>query len=227
MEDRQTTRDQQTMIDVRMTPVPRTRTNQNETPIHEATFVVVDLETTGGSPAQHQITEIGAVKVRDGVRLEEFSTLVAPGVAIPAFITALTGITDAMVADAPTIASVLPSFLEFARGSVLVAHNAPFDLGFLKAACQTEGIPWPEDPVVDTAKLARHLVSREEARDRKLSTLARLFQSTGSPDHRALHDASATVDVLNALIGRARGRGVSTVGELASFTSRTAAVIRR
>ncbi|WP_434582127.1 exonuclease domain-containing protein [Carbonactinospora thermoautotrophica] len=104
-------------------------------PLHEVTFVVVDLETTGNSPPGAGITEIGAVKVRGGQVLGEFHTLVDPGTPIPPFITVLTGITDQMVAGAPGIADVLPRFLEFAGGSVLVAHNAPFDVGFLKHAC--------------------------------------------------------------------------------------------
>src|SRR5206468_94566 len=117
----------------------------------EITFVVVDLETTGGAAATDAITEIGAVKVCGGEVLGEFQTLVNPGVAINAFISVLTGITDAMVVEAPSIATALPAFLEFARGSVLVAHNAPFDIGFLKAACDGQLIPWPGFAVVDTA----------------------------------------------------------------------------
>ena len=104
-------------------------------PLREITFVVVDLETTGGSSRTEAITEIGAVKVRGGEVLGEFATLVDPGRSIPPQITMLTGITDAMVFDAPRIGAVLPSFLEFIRGSVLVAHNAGFDVGFLRAAC--------------------------------------------------------------------------------------------
>ena len=102
-------------------------------PLREVTFVVVDLETTGGSAQTEAITEIGAVKVRGGEVLGEFATLVDPGRSIPPQITILTGITDSMVYDAPRIDAVLPSFLEFIRGCVLVAHNAPFDVGFLKA----------------------------------------------------------------------------------------------
>src|SRR5205085_4944714 len=100
------------------------------------TFVVVDLETTGGSPASCAITEIGAVKVCGGEVLGEFQTLVNPGVPIPAFISVLTGITDIAVAGSPRIGAVLPAFLEFAAGSTLVAHNAPFDISFLKTAAQ-------------------------------------------------------------------------------------------
>src|SRR3712207_9040862 len=88
-------------------------------------------ETTGGSPKDNAITEIGAVKVRGGQVLGEFQTLVDPGMEIPPYISVLTGITSMMVATAPRIDAVLPAFLEFARGTVLVAHNAPFDLGFL------------------------------------------------------------------------------------------------
>src|SRR4029453_7128468 len=106
-------------------------------------FVVVDLETTGGSPKDSAITEIGAVKVRGGALFGEFQTLVDPGHEIPPYISVLTGITSMMVAAAPRIGAVLPGFLEFARGAVLVAHNAPFDLGFLKAACAENGIAWP------------------------------------------------------------------------------------
>jgi len=116
-----------------------------EPPLRDTTFVVVDLETTGGSSRMDAITEIGAVKVRGGEVLGEFSTLVDPGRSIPPQIVQLTGITDAMVVDAPREASVVPSFLEFARGSVLVAHNAPFDIGFLKAACERLAISWPAD----------------------------------------------------------------------------------
>ncbi len=180
------------------------------------TFVVVDLETTGGSPADCGITEIGAVKVRGGQVLGEFHTLVNPGAPIPAFIAVLTGITDAMVAAAPRIEAVLPAFLEFAAGCVLVAHNAGFDVGFLKAACARAEHAWPGFAVVDTVRLARHVLTRDEARDRRLATLARLFRSATTPDHRALHDARATVDVLHGLIERVGNLGV----HIASRSSR-------
>ncbi|HET9658623.1 MAG TPA: DEDD exonuclease domain-containing protein [Kineosporiaceae bacterium] len=197
------------------------------TPLSEVTFVVVDLETTGGSPEGCGITEIGAVKVRGGRPLGEFQTLVNPGEPIPAFIAVLTGISDLMVAGAPRIGTALPAFLEFARGCVLVAHNAPFDTGFLKAACTATGHPWPDFPVLDTARLARHVLSRDEVRNRKLSTLARLFRSPTAPDHRALTDARATVDVLHGLIERVGNLGVTSLEELTTFTSRVPASTRR
>ncbi|WP_433255244.1 DEDD exonuclease domain-containing protein [Streptosporangium sp. CA-135522] len=186
------------------------------TPLDQITFVVFDLETTGVSAGEHAITEIGAVKVRGGEVLGEFGTLVDPGSPIPPFISVLTGITDAMVVAAPKIESVLPSFLEFAEGSTLVAHNAGFDLGFIKAACAAHGYPPPAHPVVDTVVLARKLLTRDEAPNCKLSTLARIFSKT-EPRHRALADAQATVDVLHALLERAGSFGVHTLEELKGF----------
>src|SRR5699024_8912522 len=100
------------------------------TPLAEATLAVVDLETTGTDPAADAITEIGAVKVRGGEVLGEFRTFVDPERPIPAFVAALTGITDAAVAQAPSIRTVLPMFLDFVGDAALVAHNARFDVGF-------------------------------------------------------------------------------------------------
>ncbi|PZU42917.1 MAG: DEDD exnuclease domain-containing protein, partial [Arsenicicoccus sp.] len=197
------------------------------TPLSETTFVVVDLETTGGSPAGSQITEFGAVKVRGGQVLGEFQTLVRPATPIPAFITVLTGITNAMVVQAPAISTVLPQFLEFARGSVLVAHNAGFDVSFLKAAARETGHPWPGFPVLDTVRLARQLVRKDEAPNHKLASLARLFGATTTPDHRALHDARATVDVLHGLMERVGNLGVHTLEELQSYSSRVSPSQRR
>jgi DNA polymerase-3 subunit epsilon len=190
------------------------------TPLHEVTFVVVDLETTGGSPASCAITEVGAVKVRGGERLGEFQTLVNPGLPIPAFISVLTGISDSMVAGAPRLPAVLPAFLDFAGDAVLVAHNAPFDIGFLKAACAATGHEWPGNRVLDTARLARQVVTRDEAPNCKLSSLARLFRAGTTPDHRALSDARATVDVLHGMLERLGNLGVRSLDELSTFSSR-------
>jgi DNA polymerase-3 subunit epsilon len=187
------------------------------TPLAGVTFVVVDLETTGVSPAESAITEIGAVKVRGGVELGEFGTLVDPGTPIPPFITVLTGITQQMVVAAPRIEAVLPAFLEFARGCVLVAHNAPFDMGFLRAACAVDGRPWPAFAVVDTADLARRVLTRDEVPNCKLATLARFFRTAAEPCHRALADARATVDVLHGLIERLGSFGVHSLEELKTF----------
>ena len=146
-----------------------------DTPLHETTFVVVDLETTGGSADTEAITEIGAVKVRGGEVVGEFATLVDPGRSIPPYIVELTGITTAMLIGAPRIERVLPGFLEFARGSVLVAHNARFDMGFLQAAASRLDIAWPRFRVLCTVKLARRVLTRDEAPSVKLSALASLF----------------------------------------------------
>lgn len=197
-------------------------------PLSDVTFCVVDLETTGGSPAAgSKITEIGAVKVRGGEVLGEFQTLVNPEESIPAFITVLTGITDAMVVKAPVVAEALPSFLEFAAGTVLVAHNARFDTGFLKHAARELDIAWPRFEVLDTVVLARHSLLRDEVRNLKLSTLAQHFRTTVTPDHRALHDAQATVDVLHGCIERLGTLGVHTLEELASYTSKVTPEQRR
>ena len=197
-----------------------------EVSLRETTFVVVDLETTGGRatstpgtperpPARPDaITEIGAVKVRGGAVLGEFATLVDPQRSIPPQIVQLTGITTAMVCDAPTIDAVLPMFLEFAGESVLVAHNAGFDIGFLRAAAQRCDIPWPRPQVLCTVRLARRVLSREEAPSVRLAALARLFAVAAQPTHRALDDARATVEVLHALIERVGNQGVHTYADL-------------
>lgn len=188
--------------------------------LRETTFVVVDLETTGGRPSgegHDSITEIGAVKVRGGAVLGELATLVDPGRSIPPQIVALTGITTAMVCDAPRIDSVLPAFLEFARGAVLVAHNAGFDIGFLRAAAERCQIAWPRPPVLCTVRLARRVLTRDEAPSVRLAALARLFGAATTPTHRALDDARATVDVLHGLIERVGNQGVHTYTELRSY----------
>ncbi len=197
-------------------------------PLRDVTFCVVDLETTGGSPdIGCMITEIGAVKVRGGEVLGEFQTLVNPHSAIPPFIAVLTGITNSMVADAPSIETALPAFLDFAAGSVLVAHNAPFDVGFLRHFANVTGRPWPAFEVLDTARLARRVITRDDARDCKLASLAQLFNSGTTPNHRALADARATVDVLHGLMERLGGLGVHTLEELQTFSSRVSATVRR
>ena len=189
---------------------------------------MVDLETTGGSAsAGSSITEIGAVKVRGGEVLGEFQTLVRPSEPIPPFISVLTGITNAMVAGAPRIEAALPAFLEFAQGTVLVAHNAPFDVGFLKHYAELQALPWPRFDVLDTAKLARRVVTRDDAPNCKLSSLARLFNSSTTPNHRALKDARATVDVLHGLMERLGNLGVHTLEELSTFSSRVSTAQRK
>ncbi|MCW2857202.1 MAG: exonuclease protein [Marmoricola sp.] len=196
--------------------------------LRDLTFCVVDLETTGAAFSQgSMITEIGAVKVRGGEVLGEFQTLVNPHAEIPPFIAVLTGITNAMVAGAPTIESALPAFLEFAHGSILVAHNAPFDVGFLRHFTEAQGTRWPAFEVLDTARLARRVVTRDDAPNCKLSSLAIAFGSGTTPNHRALADARATVDVLHGLFERLGSLGVHTIEELQTFSSRVTSAQRK
>ncbi|TCP55102.1 DNA polymerase-3 subunit epsilon [Tamaricihabitans halophyticus] len=186
------------------------------TPLRETTFVVFDLETTGGSAESDAITEIGAVKVRGGELLGEFTTLVDPQRGIPPEVVRLTGITQAMVHDAPTLDTVLPAFLEFAGDAVLVAHNAGFDTGFLRAACQQRGYPRPRSTVLCTVRLARRVLSKQDTPSCRLSALATLFNAR-VPTHRALDDARATVDVLHALLERVGAVGVHSLEELVDY----------
>lgn len=195
--------------------------------LSQVTFVVLDLETTGGAPAEAGITEIGAVKVRGGEVLGEFATLVDPGTPVPAFIASLTGITSAMLVGAPSVPSATVSLFEFIGDAVIVAHNAPYDLGFLRGASTRYDLGWRAPRVVDTARLARRLLARDEVRNVKLATLASFFGSPTTPIHRALDDARATVAVLHGLFERAATHGVSTLEDLLAFTGRTHEVQRR
>jgi DNA polymerase III subunit epsilon len=180
-------------------------------------FAVVDLETTGWSPGAAAITEIGAVRVRGGLRQGEFASLVNPGMPVPPGIADLTGITDWMLAAAPRLGAVLPGLLDFARGCVLVAHNAPFDLGFLVAGCGDCGLAWPGFTVLDTVMLARQVMDPDEVPDCKLGTLAGFFHARTAPNHRALADARATADVLGWLIRRLAHRGIHTLNQLSTW----------
>ena len=206
----------------------QTTSGHLERSLAETTFVVLDLETSGGSPnLGAHITEIGAVKIRGGEIIGKFQTFVNPGTPIPYFITELTGITDEMVFDSPSINETFPTLLEFLGSeheTVFVAHNAPFDLSFLKAAAVMHEYPWPKFVVIDTAKLARRVLSRDEVSNCKLGTLAEYFSATVSPTHRALDDALATVDVLHALIGRVGSLGITTLAELQKFSSKKSTV---
>ena len=182
-------------------------------PLNEVTFVVVDLETTGGSPLEHAITEIGAVTMRGGERLGSFQSLVAPGQPIPPYVAHLTGIDDLMVSDAPPIHLVLPTFLEFARGAVFVGHNASFDFEFLNANLFRLEYEMLEGPPVCTARLARRVVWPDVPNVR-LRTLARYFRTRTVPIHRALADAEATAEVLAGLLELGERLGIATLGDL-------------
>ena len=183
------------------------------TPLHEVGFCVLDLETTGASVASCEITEVGAVNFLGGEEQGAFQTLVNPGLAIPPFITILTGITHAMVIEAPPIDEVFPQFLEFIGGRVIVGHNVRFDMSFLNAAAHRLGYDRLPNQIVDTCALARRLV-RPEVRNLKLSTLAAHFRSPVKPTHRALEDAKATAHVLHSLLERVGTMGVTALEDL-------------
>ncbi len=152
-----------------------------------------------------------------GPRSREFATLVNPGHAIPPHVAALTGITNALVTTAPRVEEVLPRFIDFAAGSVLVAHNAPFDVGFLRTACARHNLAWPALPTLDTAALARRILTTDEVHDCRLRTLADFFCAGTRPSHRALDDARATTAVLHGLLDRLACRGVHTLEALRGF----------
>ena len=190
-------------------------------PLLETTFVVIDLETTGGAPHLGAgITEIGAVKICRGEVIAEFETFIDPQHPIPAYITELTSITDEMVFQSPTIAQIFPSLLEFLGrpdNTVLVAQNAPFDLSFLTYAARADNFEWPKFPVLDTAIIARKVLTRDEVPNCKLGTLAAFFGTQTTPNHRALDDARATVDVFHGLLERLGSHDIYTLEELNNF----------
>ena len=204
--------------------------NIGERPLSETTFAVLDLETSGGSPNSGAgITEIGVVKVRGGKVLGTFQSFIDPGHSLPPFITQLTGITDEMLFSAPFIDEVLPTLFEFLGSkneTILVAHNSPFDMSFLKAAALAHELAWPNYLTVDTARLARAVLDRDEVSNCKLGTLATFFNAQTSPNHRALDDALATVDVLHGIIERLAGHQVWTFEEMRIFPSRKRRVKR-
>jgi DNA polymerase III epsilon subunit family exonuclease len=187
-------------------------------PLDRATFVVVDLETTGLRPGSARICEIGAVRVRDLELEDEFELLVDPGVPIGPAISALTGLCDADLRGAPHPAIAVRRFLEFAGDAVLVAHNARFDLAFLDR--ETERLTGARlaGPVVDTVGLARRLLAGRTPRA-GLASLARFFGTEAQPCHRALPDAQATAEILLRLIGLAQERGALTVANLVDLSA--------
>ncbi|CAN5850938.1 DEDD exonuclease domain-containing protein [soil metagenome] len=182
-------------------------------PLHQVTFCVVDLETTGGTAADGGITEIGAARFRGGERLGTFRTFVNPGCAIPRQITRLTGITQAMVTPAPPPDAVMATFDEFLGDAVVVGHNIRYDLGYLNAALERSGRPRLANRSIDTLALARRLV-RDEVPNCRLGTLADRFRLQHRPSHRALDDALATADLLHLLLERAGRLGVCGLDDL-------------
>lgn len=192
--------------------------------LSRTTFVVLDLETSGASPKTGSaITEIGAVKVCGGQVLGTFKTFVNPGTPLPLFITELTGITDEMLIDAPRIESILPLLFEFLgsdKSTVFVAHNAPFDLSFLRASAALHGYTWPNFRVIDTVKAAQFVLTKDDVANYQLGTLALYFRTEIAPNHRALDDALATVDVLHGIIERMGTFGITTINQMLNAGSK-------
>lgn len=184
-------------------------------PLYETPYVVFDVETTGSSAKEGGITELGAVKVWRGEILDELSTLVNPGLPIQPFVVKLTGITDEMVAEAPTPAEVMTRFEEFAEGCVLVGHNVSFDQGFVDAARVSRGMMPLQNPILDTLKLARVLVPGLERY--RLSSLVEYFDIEASPNHRALADAEATAGILDKLLKLLDSQGIKSAGEASTL----------
>jgi DNA polymerase III subunit epsilon len=183
------------------------------TPLDRVTFVVLDVETTGGSPAGSALTEVAAARYRGGELLGTYQTLIRPDQRIPPFISGLTGITEAMVAGAPAIGAVLPCLLEFIGGSVLVGHNLRFDTAFVDHALVSTGRDGLANHMVDTLAMARRLV-RDLVANCRLVTLAAALDLPHRPSHRALADVLATGDLLHALLERAGSFGIVGLDEL-------------
>ena len=187
-------------------------------PLESATYVVVDLETTGLRPGSAQICEIGAVRVRGLELAEEFQTLVDPGMALGPGVAALTGLTNRQLHGSPPPSLAVRRFLAFAGDAMLVAHNARFDLGFLDRETARLTGSRLANPVVDTVTLARRLLAGRIPRA-SLSQLSYFLGTSVQPCHRALPDAQATAEVLLALIGLAQERGAETVADLVALSA--------
>src|ERR671939_318424 len=190
----------------------------HDLPLERATYVVVDLETTGLRPGTCRICEIGAVRVRELELAETFQTLANPGVALRRAVASLTGLRDRELRRAPPAAEAVRRFLAFAGDAVLVAHNARFDLAFLDR--ETERLTGRRltGPVVDNASLARRVLAGRTSRA-GLASLAHFFGTSVRPCHRGLPDAMATAEILVALIGLAQERGATSVADLCELAS--------
>ena len=174
-------------------------------------YVVFDLETTGLSPDKNKIIEIGAVKVVDGAITERFSTFVNPEVPIPYNIEQLTSIKDDMVLDAPKIEEILPEFMKFCEGTVMVAHNAEFDTGFIRKNCERMGLPF-DFTIADTVALARILLP--QLNRFKLDTVAKAVGVSLDHHHRAVDDAACTAEIFVKFIEMLHERGMETLDDV-------------
>ncbi|HEY0243916.1 MAG TPA: 3'-5' exonuclease [Gemmatimonadaceae bacterium] len=181
-------------------------------PLSSLTWAVVDVETTGGPPPNHRITEIAAVIVRDGEIKEVFETLVNPQRSIPPFVTRLTNISWEMVKDAPTFSAIVPALLEKLEGNVFVAHNAQFDWSFLTHEIQRTSGARITGNQLCTVRLARRLLPHLPKRS--LDYVANYYGIEITGRHRAAGDALATARCLLRLLDEAADRGCSTWEDL-------------
>lgn len=185
----------------------------------EGEFVVFDIETTGLSNRNDHITEIGAVRIRAGEIVETFGTYANPGMHIPEEITKLTGITDEMVAGAPSQLEAVREFLDFVGGHMLIAHNADFDMGFIRRVCDDNGIPF-NHPYLDTVALSRYL--NPELKNHKLDTLAKYFELEDFNHHRAYDDASILAKIFLCMVEKMRGMDIRSFSDLTREMSENA-----
>lgn len=186
-----------------------------EQPISAVRFAVVDVETTGKYPSSAAITDIAVVPVDDGTIGEPFTSLVNPVQPIPDWITDLTGISDALVADAPMIEQVLPDALDAIGSRVIVAHNAPFDLGFLAAGAKSISYPRIQNPILCTVALGRKLIFGVP--NYKLDSLLAHLNIVCESRHRALGDAVATAKLLQHYLSLLPAHGIDTLAQLLAF----------
>ena len=190
----------------------------------DSTFVVFDIETTGFSAVNDRIIEIGAVKVENGVITEKFSEFVNPERPIPFEIEKLTSINDRMVEDAPNISVILPKFMDFCGSSVLVAHNADFDTGFIRHNCEVLGLPY-DYTYVDTLGIARSFL--EGLKNYKLDTVVEAMGCTLANHHRAVDDAGATADVFVRFLERFKKKNIRDLDELNTYSAMSVDAIKK
>lgn len=188
------------------------------------TFVVFDLETTGFNPVMNKIIEIGGVKVVNGVITERFSSFVNPQIPIPYEIEDLTGINDGMVMEAKTIEEILPEFMEFCQNAVMVAHNADFDMSFIKHNLRLQGIK-KSFTVIDTVALARNLLSGLSRF--KLDTVAKALGVPLKNHHRAVDDAECTAEIFIKLVHMLSERGIEDLNQLRQYAISTPEVVKK
>ena len=192
--------------------------------IKNGNYVIFDIETTGFSPERNRIIEIGAVRYEGGKKTGDFSEFINPKVPIPFRITKLTSITDEMVLPAETIDRVLPRFLEFCRGCVLVGHNVGFDISFIQKNAKDLGLPCPYT-TIDTVGMARVMLPGHKSYN--LDAVGKLLNVVNPHHHRAVDDAATTADIFIRLLDMFMAKGVQTLGEMNELAAEDPDAIRR